>query len=431
MKRTIKDKKEGPLTLQEIQRKQLLGYTILTTILLFVSAFLLASPTEILCGMKDIILTRDALITDYFELTSYGAALFNSGVFMLFGLLIVVRLNIPFTGFTFAALFINAGFALFGKNPVNTLPILIGTYLYARANNVKVSRYIYTAMFGTCLAPIITEVAYILPFALPINLFLAVAVGIVIGFILPPVAIHTVAMHKGYNLFNVGFAAGFIGFVIVSIFNAFGYNGMTAVIWCEENPLWLILGLYGYFLATFFYGLYLNKGECLKPLRHLWTHPGRAIADFILMDGLGTTLMNMGLVGSMCLTYILLIGGDLSGPVVGGILTVFGFAAFGIHIKNYWSILLGVYLCTTFTIYSPVSPSMQLAAIFCAGLAPIAGQFGWVAGVLAGILHVTIVSNTGGLYSGLNLYNNGFSAGIVAIIMIPSLESYMKRFIEK
>ena len=32
------------------------------------------------------------------------------------------------------------------------------------------------------------------------------------------------------------------------------------------------------------------------------------------------------------------------------------------------------------------------------------------------------------MYGGLNLYNNGFSAGWVAIIMIPVLESFMKHF---
>ena len=160
-----------------------------------------------------------------------------------------------------------------------------------------------------------------------------------------------------------------------------------------------------------------------KPLLRIRRHPGRAVADFILMDGLGATLMNMSLVGSIALTYILLVKGDLSGPVVGGILTVFGFGAFGVHIRNFIPCILGVYLSTYLKIFTPTMPSIQLAALFSAGLAPIAGQFGILAGMGAGMLHTSIVMCTGAMYSGLNLYNNGFSAGFVAIIMVPLLES--------
>ena len=426
MRKTLNPKETSMNTL-DLQRKQLLGYFSITTILLFLNSFLLSSPKEIFEGMKLIFVSRDALITDYFELTSYGTAFFNSALLMLMGLLTVIRLNLHFTGLTVAALFINAGFALFGKNPVNILSILLGTYLYAKVNRVTFKRYVYTAMFGTCLGPIITELVHVLPFDNYINIIIAILLGILIGFILPPLAMHTVSMHNGYSLFNVGFAAGLIGFVFVSMFNSFGYTANTLMIWKKGQPLWLAVGLYAFFILTFLYGLYINKGK-LKPLLRLLEHPGRAVADFILMDGVGTTLMNMGIVGAFSTTYILLIQGDLSGPVVGGILTIFGFAAFGIHLRNYWPILLGVFLTSFVTIYPVTSASMQLAAIFCAGLAPIAGQFGILAGIMAGFLHVGLVHATGSMYAGLNLYNNGFATGFVAIIMIPLLESYIKHF---
>ncbi len=159
--------------------------------------------------------------------------------------------------------------------------------------------------------------------------------------------------------------------------------------------------------------------------------PGRAVADFVLMDGAGATLMNMGLVGIVCELYILLVGGDFSGPIVGAVLAVFGFSAFGVHIKNYLPVLAGVYLSTFFTVFSPDTPGIQLAAVFSAGLAPIAGQFGVLAGMIAGFLHAAVVMCTGQMYGGLNLYNNGFSAGWVAIIMVPVIESFMKHFKER
>lgn len=402
---------------------QIKSFCLATIFLLFIISFILASPSELLSGMKVIIFSRDALITDYFALAGYGPAFFNSAIVSSLVLLLFIQLKAPFTGLTIAAIFINAGFALFGKNPINMLPILLGTYIYAHVHGAKMSRYIYTALFGTCLSPLVTEMAYLLPFGQSTNLIFALFIGILIGFTLPTLAMHTASMHMGYNLFNVGFAAGILGFGIVSVLEAFGLESTPVFIWQEGRPIALALGLYVYFIATFLYGLWISEGK-LKPLFKILRHPGRAVADFILMDGFGPTLMNMSIVGSVGLTYILLIKGDLSGPVIGGILTIFGFAAFGIHIKNYIPCLLGVYLATCLKIFIPTTPSIQLAALFSSGIAPIAGQFGPIAGIAAGMLHTSLVMCTGDLYSGLNLYNNGFSAGFVAIIMVPLLESF-------
>ena len=46
--------------------------------MLLIAAFAYGSPIEIAQGMKTIVFSRDALITDYFELAGYGAAFFNA-----------------------------------------------------------------------------------------------------------------------------------------------------------------------------------------------------------------------------------------------------------------------------------------------------------------------------------------------------------------
>ena len=48
--------------------------------------------------------------------------------------------------------------------------------------------------------------------------------------------------------------------------------------------------------------------------------------------------------------------------------------------------------------------------------------------MIAGFLHAVIVMCTGEMYGGLNLYNNGFSAGWVAIFMVPLVESFMSQY---
>lgn len=402
-------------------------FFIATLVLLYLTAFLCDSPRDIAKGMVKIIMSRDALITDYFALAGTGAAFFNTAVVATICLGMILVNKIPFTGPTIAALFMNIGYGFWGKNPMNILPVLVGTYLCAKMHRIHFGRFIYTALFGSCLAPVVTEVIYMLPFSFPCNLAIAIAVGLFIGFILPPLSSHTASMHMGYTLFNVGFSAGILAFVLVCIFRAFGLESETVLIWQEGRPLWLVIGFYLYFAVVIIAGFFLSDKKVEK-LFHMFRHPGRAVADFVLMDGSGPTLMNMGLVGIIGLTYILLIGGDLSGPVLGAIFIAFGFSSFGAHIKNYVPVLVGVLLFSIISHHSPVTPGMQLAALFAVGLAPIAGQFGIVPGVISGMLHGAIVMCTADLYGGLNLYNNGFSTGWVAIFMVPTVESFMRHF---
>ena len=411
--------------LKRISGKELKLFSIFSMILLFGVAVFIGNFTRLAEGIWLIIVSRDALITDYFELAGYGAAFLNAALVMGISIFFIITEKIPFTGLTVAALFMNAGYGLWGKNPVNILPVILGTALYARLHKTKLNRYIYTALFGTCLAPLITELVFLFPFSRPVNLVLAAVIGIAIGFILPPLSIHTASMHMGYNLFNVGFSGGILAFIMVSLLRAFGMESDSVMIWKSGQSVKIGAGLFFYFFITVLLG-FMMSGKKADSIGKIMKHSGRTVTDFVLMDGVGPTLMNMGLVGIFCEIYIILTGGDFSEPVVGAILAVFGFSAFGVHIKNYLPVLAGVYISTLFTIFSPDTPGIQLAAIFSAGLSPIAGQFGPLAGIVAGFLHAAVVMCTGQMYGGLNLYNNGFSAGWVAVIMVPITESVMK-----
>ena len=58
--------------------------------------------------------------------------------------------------------------------------------------------------------------------------------------------------------------------------------------------------------------------------------------------------------------------------------------------------------------------TIVLSGLFASSLAPITGVFGTFWGFVAGWLHMAVVSSIGVLHGGMNLYNNGFAAGIVA-----------------
>lgn len=412
---------------EKIKGKEMKLFIYASVMILYFAAFLLASPKEIVQGMKTIVWSKDALITDYFKLAGYGAAFFNAALVLTIGVWLVNAAELPFTGITTAALAIDVCFGFWGKNPVNIFPIFFGVLLYAKIHKAPIGRYLYTALFGACLGPMVTELMYKLPYSFGVRLVLTIGIGILIGLMLPPLSAHTVSMHMGYNLFNVGFSGGILAFAIVCLMRSFSLEIEPVFIWQEGIHPGITIGVYIYFIGTFLYGLWLCKGKTSK-LWKIMRHPGRAIADFVIMDGPGATLMNMAVIGLLGETYILLIDGDLSGPVQGAVFMAFGYAAFGAHLKNYLPVLCGVFLSCFFTQYLPTTPGIQIAAIFGVGLAPIAGQFGPVAGVTAGFLHAAIVMYTSQMYGGLNLYNNGFSCGWVAIILVPLIESFMSRF---
>ena len=129
----------------------------------------------------------------------------------------------------------------------------------------------------------------------------------------------------------------------------------------------------------------------------------------------------MGITGAIGMAYILAVGGELNGPVIGAIFTVVGFAAFGEHPRNIVPIMAGVFLGSLAKPWNADDPSILLAALFGTALGPIAGRFGWHWGVVAGFIHSSAALSVGSVHAGLNLYNNGFAAGIVPSCWFRSL----------
>jgi fructose-specific phosphotransferase system IIC component len=121
---------------------------------------------------------------------------------------------------------------------------------------------------------------------------------------------------------------------------------------------------------------------------------------------------------------VLLVGAPLNGPVLGGIFTVMGFGGFGKSLKNTWPVVLGAVVATLIFGKTLSAPGPILAALFCTTLAPIAGQFGIIAGFIAGFIHLFMVETTAVWHGGLDLYNNGFAGGLTASLIIAIMQWY-------
>ncbi|WP_312645085.1 DUF1576 domain-containing protein [Hydrogenoanaerobacterium sp.] len=382
-------------------------------------------PDKIITGIGDIIKAQAGLITDSIVIGGMGAAFVNAGLVMLISIALLCACKLPFSGISVACLFLMSGFALFGKDIFNIFPILLGVFLFSRYKKEPFSRYVYVALFGTCLSPVVTEMAVIGGDHPLLQLVLVIGVGTLIGFLLPPISSYALRLHQGYNLYNVGFAAGLIGMVLASICKSFGYIFEAHLQWSEGNNLFLGGFLFVLFAAMVLLGWLLN-GHSFANFKRIFRHSGRAVADFILLDGYPITLINMGVVGLAGTLYVLLVGGALNGPTIGGIFTICGFGAFGKHLRNILPVMGGVVVSSFLMVWDLQDSSVLLAALFSTALAPIAGQFGWKWGFLAGVVHASVVLNVGTLHGGLNLYNNGFAAGLVCIVLIPLIETFRK-----
>ncbi len=393
---------------------------------LIISGFICSPLDEIVSGLYRIITSSSVLISDYFVIGGMGAALVNSGLVLLISIGLTIAIRSVYSGATVSILFLMAGFALFGKNPLNIQPFFFGVALYAKMKKQPMARYTNAALFSTTLAPVVTQVALISPFPLPVRLLLGFLIGVVIGFIIVPVAEHSFNVHLGYTLFNYGFTGGMIALVIASVISSMGFSIKTQMIWHYGHGMNAVYLLLFMLLVTGAAGFYLCGFSC-KPFLRLMRHSGRAPTDFFITDGIGPTLMNMSAVGLIMLMYIVLIGGDLNGPVIGAIFVGVGFAAYGLHPRNIFPVMGGVLICALIIVLPPVDPRIQLAALFSVGLAPIAGYFGWFWGVVAGFLHCAVVLAVGAPCGGFNLYNNGFASGLVALVLVSMVQGLSKK----
>ncbi|MEG0327508.1 MAG: DUF1576 domain-containing protein [Erysipelothrix sp.] len=391
---------------------------------MIIFSFIIDSSQSLLLGMKNIILSSSILITDYIAIGGIGAAILNASLLSLFASILIDRSEADMSGIGIGAVFLMFSFGLFGKNVVNILPIMLGGYLFSRVKRIPFGNVIHTVLLSTSFAPIVTEIALMTGLPHVISIPLAIITGTLVGFLIVPVADHLLSIHKGFNLYNVGFAIGILGTIFVSIMKSYGHSPKPRVLVSSGNNLFFTVFLVILFLTMLLVGIFSDK-EALHKYRQLIHETGYNDNDFYAKYGIYTVLINMAVNGFLSLFYVLVVAkGDLTGPSIGGILTVVGFSGKGKHFRNIIPIYIGVVLGGMTKSWTIDQPSLLFAALFGTALAPIAGYYGFFWGIVASFINSSVALNSGQLHAGLNLYNTGFSVGIVAAVLIPLLESF-------
>ena len=362
----------------------------------------------------DLATVNSNLLIDYLAYAGVAATLLNVVLVGGFTLILMQKTQVPLTGLSYAGLFTTMGFCFFGKNYLNIIPVFLGIYAYTKFYKVPFRQYLIAACFATCLAPITTMFTdlgfwgYILGGSL----------AFLVGLIIIPIAESTIRFQNGFDLYNYGFAAGIIAIIMVQVLKLFEFEFVSNDIINTSMDvhyllLFLSLSVCIYLLVIGFLKTDGNKDVNIKQYKKLLKTSGQVVSDYPQMFGEGITFINMGLVGLEMLAVALLLGLPLNGPTVGAIFTGIGFGAFGKTPRNITPVMFGCYLMLVLS-GSEMTAGALISVLFVTGLAPIAGKHGTIVGMLAGMLHFALVRASGAWQGGVNLYNNGFSAGFVA-----------------
>ena len=411
-----------------INRRRITLLVSVFGISMLVIAFLVNTPQEVFTGEWSILTSPSILITDYIAYANLGAAFFNASLVTFIGLGLAWLIRARFNGYLLSAIFTLSGFAFFGKNVFNILPIFAGVFLFdVLFSHQRVKDLIAPLLFGTTLGPVVSQVAFGFDFGWW-GIAGGILLGVIVGGLLAALMNHIYSFHLGYNLYNTGTTGGFVATVVYIMMRGFGLEIEPAFYWSTAYTgflTWFVLAvLLGLIVLGFVWGAKFTQ------YRKIWKCSGKLASDYVVIADLGTTLVNMGLIGLIALSYVHLVGGDINGAILAGIFTVTGFGALGKHPRNILPIMAGVFLICIPKVWSHADPGPLLAALFCTTLAPFAGKFGILAGLFAGALHLPMVMHVGSVHGYLNLYNNGFAGGLAMLIIIGFIKGLWPQLLQ-
>ncbi len=413
-------------------------------------------------NLVDLLTGPSKLVTDYFALGCLTTTLFNASICGLACTLIILISRARATSTTFAAYMLVIAHCFYGLNFINMWPPFIGVVIYCLITKHSFGKNLHIAMFSTALAPFFTDFLFYYPPGRSLTvggisvlgIFLSIAFGIFLGFLVPAILPGTAKMHRGFCMYKAGLAIGLLGiFVYCFLYKTLGVEPHTSGF--ESDPTNEAFGqTYYIFMNIFFIIIFVSalilgfvlNGKSFNNYKRLLSCSGHGL-DFADKFGMPLCLINFGLYGFCILLYLNIIfilplilpflpeGVGFTGPTAGIVFAALTFSADGQHPRNVSPIALGYTIlfvavsaiCTISGVDIPWTLSTQAyinGLAFATGLCPIAGVYGFKYGVIAGLVSAIICTSTASMHGGFVLYNGGFNAGLTALALIPILDFY-------
>lgn len=419
----------------------------------FTAAFLIAAVimpdrASMLTGLWQILSQPSKLSTNYFFVGGYSATFLNMGLVGLICLLLYIVFKATPTNVSTLAFVLTLGFGSWGINILNVWPTIFGVMIYCVVKKEKFGANVNAMLFSTGIAPLITDLMIRYPNAEAIGfnlegILIALVVGFFIGFFLPAGLANSPKVHKGFDLYSAALPVGMTAFFLNA--TLFKTLGVALPAGADAAQLQVASRLT---VNTFCILLF---GACILIAFALGCRPKdywQLIIDPELVTNFSSTygnpvfLMNVGVFGLFILGYYNLIGASFNGVTFGIIFCMLATCNSGSHPGNVWPIMLGYIVAST--VCGMISPlvggtftfavnaqAICVGLCYANGLSPIADKYGWRYGFLAAVMHYLLVTSVPTLHGGYCLYNGGFTAALICIILVPSLERFSRDKFER
>ena len=414
----------------------------------FTACFLIAAPimpdrANMLSGLWQILSQPSKLSTSYFAVGGYAATFLNMGLVGLCCLALFVGLKATANNASTLAFILTVGFSSWGINILNIWPTIFGVVVYGLVKKEKMGSLVNAMLFSTGIAPLITDLMIRYPHAEAVGfnivgILLSLLVGLIIGFFLPAGLANSPKVHKGFDLYSAALPIGMTAFFLnATLFKTLGVTlpaGADAAQLLTASPL----------IANTFCGIVF--GLCIvfafvlgcrpKDYWRLLTDPA-LVTNFSSTYGNGVFLMNVGVFGLFILGYYNLIGATFNGVTFGIVFCMLSTCNSGSHPGNVWPIMLGYVVSSvvagwlsllaggTFTL-GINAQAICVGLCYANGLSPISDKYGWQYGFVAAVMHYLLVTSVPTLHGGFCLYNGGFTAALICIILVPELERFVR-----
>ena len=404
-----------------------------------VAAFFMPDRQEMIPGLFKIFCNPTLSGTSFFNVGGYSATFLNMA---LNGFVCTAFFWIPGNRPLHAATLVTiltTGFGAWGIHIVNMWPTMLGVLLHCIVKKDSIGDHSNAFLFSTGLAPFMSELMLRYPSAdvtgfSAQGIALAVLVGGFAGFFIPAGLENSPNVHKGFALYSAALPVGMTAFLMQgSLYRAMGVD--------IPGPVTSLSAVSPFIVNTFCCILF---GSCVilafligctpRDYWNLLTDPDQTV-DFAANDSNAAFLMNFACYGLFILLYYNIIGAEFNGITFGVIFCMLSTCNAGSHPANVWPIMLGYALAShCFQFLAPLfgadftqylhSQSIVVGLCYANGLSPIADKYGWFYGVIAAMMHFCMVTTVPELHGGMCLYNGGFTAALVCLLMVPGLERH-------
>ena len=411
-----------------------------------IAAFLMPDRAVAFSGLWQIMSQPGKITTNYFHLGGYAATFLNMGLVGFISLGLFVALKGTANNVSSLAFLLTVGFSSWGITVLNVWFTFAGVLLYYIVKKEKLSGACNAMMFSTGIAPLITDLLVRYPNAEAVGfngtgLLIAVLVGLFIGFMLPAGLGHAPAVHKGLDIYSAAVPVCFLAFFLnATLYKTIGFDlpgaptDMTVASQGIVNAFCIVV--FAACIAVAF-AMGCKPADYLKLLTAR-EHVGNVPAAL----GKEVYLMNIGVFGLFILAYYNLIGASFNSVTFGLVFCMLCTAGSGSHPGNVWPIMLG-YVVGSFGFgwisgllggtYAMTinAQAIAIGLCFANGLSPITSKYGWFYGLVSSVMHFMLVTSVPNMHGGFCLYNGGFTAAVICVLLVPVLEKCVKTKAEK